>query len=326
MKTQRLLSVFLIVAIISGSLIIGWLIYNQRDEDAGVFPAGILEMPEAEFKFAIGGDGSKPDSVMSEPLGVDIADNGDIYVADTLNNRIKVFNKYGEFKLNFGDKNHVYLPSDLVIRDENVFVVDGKNSRIQIFELKGKFVKTFAGPEIGKKIGAWIPSAITISEMGDIYVTDVFFHRVIVFDNKGNIKRYFGLPGNGQGQLMYPNGIAVNDYGYVYVADSNNGRIQVFDEKGKFVNTLSINDQTQKIVMPRGIYLSRQGLLYVADTFMHRISVFDVDKDVVTDTITFGSRGTGNDQMNFPNDISIRNNVLVIADRANNRVLVYNIK
>lgn len=115
-------------------------------------------------------------------MGVDITDNGDIYVTDTLNSLIKVFDRSGKFKTSFGGKNLIYLPSDLIVSSNSVYVVDGKNSRIQVFDLTGNFIKTFVGPEIGKKIGAWIPAAIAINSDGDIYAADVFYHRVIVFD------------------------------------------------------------------------------------------------------------------------------------------------
>ena len=324
LNKDNTVTLILVIAILVVSAVIGWLVYKPKLSDFS--PKNIIiSGPDLEFKFAIGGDSSKTETRMSGPMGVDIADNGDIYVADTLNSLVKVFDREGKFNNSFGGKNLFYLPSDLVVSGGSVYVVDGKNSRIQVFDLNGKFRKTFAGPEIGKKIGAWIPAAITINSKGDIYATDIFYHRVIVFDKDGQIKNHFGAPGNGRGQLSYPNGIALDKAGNVYVADSNNGRIQVFDAGGKFINTLNKNDEKVLFSMPRGIAFGRKNYLYVAETFMHRLAIPEVNKDRVDNTITVGNRGVGNGEMNFPNDVAIKQNILAVADRANNRILVYSV-
>lgn len=321
---DKTVTLILVISILSVSAIIGWLVYKPKLSDFS--PANItLSGPDLEFKFAIGGDGSKGEYRMAEPMGVDIAENGDIYVADTLNSMVKVFDRDGKFKNSFGGKNLFYLPSDLAVNNDSVFVVDGKNSRIQVFDLNGKFKKTFAGPETGKKIGAWIPAAITLDGKGAIYATDIFYHRVIVFDKNGQIKNHFGAPGNGKGQLSYPNGIAVDKTGNVYVADSNNGRIQVFDAGGKFINTLNNNKESSFLNMPRGIAFGQKNYLYIAETFSHRLAIPEVDNDRIDNTITVGNRGVGNGEMNFPNDVALKQNILAVADRANNRILVYSV-
>jgi DNA-binding beta-propeller fold protein YncE len=318
---QRLTSLILIVLIFSGFIFI-WKMYVPENKSFLTYLPGY--MPELEFMFVIGGEGAMGSSILSEPMAAAIADNGDIFVTDTLNSTIKIFDNKGVFKISFGGKTQLYLPTDIALDKDKVYVVDSKNSRIQLFDINGTFIKTFAGAAIGKQIGAWIPCAITIGNNNDVFVTDVFFHRVIVFDQNGKIKTRFGSVGNGQGQLFYPNGITTDKTGFIYVADSNNQRIQVFDSTGRFVNKLS--DASGKAFgfgMPRGLVFGEQGFLYVVDSFSHIVRILEVNAGNIESAINFGTRGMGNEEFNFPNDVSISKDILCVADRANDRVLVF---
>ncbi len=326
LSKHNLFNIMLVVII--GLILYGIIKYIPTKTFENVFKIPVfakLDQEPLEFKFAIGGEGSTADYQLAEPMGVDIADNGDIFVADTSDNLIKVFDQNGKFKVSFGKKDLFYLPADLAVNKTEVMVVDSRNSRIQVFDLNGKFLRTFAGPELGKKIGAWIPQSIHIALTGEIYVSDVFYHRVIVFDQSGAVKKQLGVPGTGSGQLMYPNGIVVNKAGELYVSDSNNGRIQIFDASGKFLNTLSNKDQPVGFSMPRGLALDAEGNIYVVETFGHALRTMEVKKDQLVDTRLIGTRGVGDGEMNFPNDFAVRGEMLCIADRANNRILVYQI-
>lgn len=298
-------------------------LYLKNDENV-ISNLNVDKSLSLKYEFAIGGEGSKGNYMFSEPMGVDIGDNNDIYVADTGANLIKIFNAKGKFKKSFG-KDLFYLPTDLKVFHDKVYVVDSKNSRIQIFNKEGEFEKTFVGLEIGKKIGAWIPAAIDIDSKGNVYVTDVFYHRVVVFNPNGTFKKQFGVPGNGKGQLMYPNGIAVDNQGNTYISDSNNGRIEVFDVTGKFKHILTDGKESYNLNMPRGIGINQDNIIFITETFSHNIRLLKVDNSNVVRTDIIGKRGVGNGEMNFPNDLALRDNLLCIADRANNRILVYSI-
>ncbi len=321
-RKQKALTVVLVTAIIIGCVLIGWLLKTKKTFSVANPDLPFDTTPSFEFKNAIGGDGSKDPYRMSEPMGVDIGSDDNIYVADTLDSVIKVFDSDGKYITTFG-KGQMYMPTDVKVFGRQVFVVDGKNSRIQLFDMNGKFLKTFAGPEIGKKIGAWIPVALDISKSGRVYVTDVFYQRVVVFDKNGQVVKRFGVPGSGKGQLLYPNGIAVDEgRKIVYVADSNNGRVEVFDTNGKCLGTLTTGNQSLGQEMPRGMTLAGKWLI-VSETFGHHLGLYMVDKAKASAAEQLGTRGVGDAEMNFPNDVAFNNGMLCIADRANNRILVY---
>jgi sugar lactone lactonase YvrE len=61
----------------------------------------------------------------------------------------------------------------------------------------------------------------------------------------------------------------------------------------------------------------------VIDTFSHLIRVYDLEQGG-RQLFTFGQRGVGNGEFNFPNDLAIdAAGRLYIADRENNRIQVW---
>ena len=92
---------------------------------------------------------------------------------------VKVFNKEGVFLHNIGSegsgKGQFKWPSGLVVDAfDNLIVSDCENSRIQMFTLDGKFLTSF-GQDIREP---WAP---TVCNNGDLLVTDVAKHSVLVF-------------------------------------------------------------------------------------------------------------------------------------------------
>ncbi|GAB4265218.1 hypothetical protein [Thermincola ferriacetica] len=116
-QRQLKISLLLAVGITIVCGFITWLIFNKSEQTFSS-PSGFGQrLPEVAYKFTIGGDGSTGPYKLSEPMAVDVADNGDIYVADTLNNQIKIFDKEGKFKKVSGAGNcFTYLPIWLLAR------------------------------------------------------------------------------------------------------------------------------------------------------------------------------------------------------------------
>jgi DNA-binding beta-propeller fold protein YncE len=67
-----------------------------------------------------------------------------------------------------------------------------------------------------------------VDQDGNIYVPDIFNHRIQKFDKDGNFLVAWGTEGVGDGQFDKPFAVTVDDLGKIYVADTHNHRIQVF--------------------------------------------------------------------------------------------------
>lgn len=97
----------------------------------------------------------------------------------------------------------------------------------------------------------------------------------------------------------------------------------MFDAQGKFINTF--NHGESFFNMPRGMTFGQKKYLYLTETFTHRLVILEVNKDRFDNQVNIGTRGTGDGEMNFPNDVALKQNILAVADRANNRILVYSV-
>lgn len=263
--------------------------------------------------------------VLSRPLGVAISQWGDVYVADSANHRLVVFDANGSLKETLGKAGEkageFNYPTSVAIKGKRIYVADFYNQRVQVLDTKGNQLSSLPRGEDLREIGSKImPVALAIDKMGNLYVSDVSKQQILVFDDNGRFIRAFGKGGSNPGELSYVNGLAVNyDDKEIYLANSNNSRIEVFNLEGRYLGERAGG---KLLTNPKGIaYEESSGFLYVADTLAHKIYAFDKEGNLVE---TIGQRGLEANQFNFPTAVAVDNKGrLFVADRENDRVQVY---
>ena len=125
-----------------------------------------------------GGDGE-----MRSPTGITLDQEGNVYVADTGNNRIQVFSSNGilirEWGGKFGGRDgEMRSPAGITLDQEgNVYVADTGNNRIQVFSSNGTFItklgeKTRWGEYSHGNLTMRSPTGITLDQEGNVYVAD----------------------------------------------------------------------------------------------------------------------------------------------------------
>ena len=164
----------------------------------------------------VGTEGTKPGQFNS-PSGIHL-NKDEIYVCDTLNHRIQVFDKELNLVRIFGKQGDgkvcFYKPTDLDFDvDGNIYVADHSNHRIQVLTPDGTHIRNIGSH--GAKPGELNkPLSVAIHE-GLVYVTDKYNKRVSVFRTTGDFVTAFG-----EGQLDRPECVAVDDNGFVNVTDN----------------------------------------------------------------------------------------------------------
>jgi len=124
---------------------------------------------------------------------------GNIYVVDTGNNRVQVFNENGQYITEFGEQGsnngEFEHPVDIAIDKKGyIFVADRGNNRIQIFDKKKQFIMAMGSPAKGP---AYFPQLTSVTaRKGKIFVGDYRLGHVGVFK-------------------FYPKGIVKEDRAYV---------------------------------------------------------------------------------------------------------------
>jgi sugar lactone lactonase YvrE len=86
----------------------------------------------------------------AKPTGLAVDSDGNLYVADTLNNRIEVFDADGKFISTFGKAGdgpgYFARPKGVAIdSDDHVWVADGMQDRVQVFNKEAQLLIAFGG-------------------------------------------------------------------------------------------------------------------------------------------------------------------------------------
>jgi sugar lactone lactonase YvrE len=312
----------------------------------GVIEQGQQKVGRIEFLFAVYGPGTGSDPYFLRPMGVACDSQGNMYVTDSLQERMCVFNKDGRYLFQVGGLGVAWPPAGtkatwkpglfnapygIDVDDRgDIYVADCQNQQIQVFNGSGKFLRAFPKPwqKLGEHGGGGrgeglYPTVLTVH--GDqVYVCDAY--QIAIFKRDGTFVRQFGQPGRSAGHMDRPNGIAVGSDGTIYVSDSNHYRLQAFTNAGVLkweigntpANALDVSENSREFGLPRGIAVDGRDNIFVADAFHFSIEAYDKTGKKIGEV---GTRGVQPGEFNFPNDICITNTgVAYITDRANQRV------
>ncbi len=270
-------------------------------------------------QFGSSGTGS---GQLKEPTGIAVSPTGNVFVADTKNNRVEEFGASGEYVRAFGasgtGNGQFKTPYGIAVDSHgNVWVADTGNHRVQEFNEKGEYTAQFGSEGIGN--GQFKePKGIVVTAKGAIYVSDNAAARVQEFNEKREYVTKFGTEGTGNGKLKSPKGLAVAANGNVLVADTGNNRVEVFNEKGEYQASFgSAGSGPGQLEEPKGVAVDG-GDFYVADTKNNRVEVFGPEYAYLA---RIGKEGTGNGEFEALFGLaSSPNEALYVADANNSRI------
>lgn len=270
------------------------------------------------------------------PRNVAIGPDGRIYVADSGNHRIQVFDEDGQYLTSWGsfgtDPGLLNEPWGLAVDDEHVYVADTWNYRIQKFTTDGAFVASYGqGGVLGEEVengGLGIffgPRDIIFVDENRLLVTDTGNHRLQVLDPDGNFLSQIGnngQPGGLLGQFYEPVGLAVSPDGSVYLTDTWNGRVQQFTSDLQAVHEWQVDAWIGTSIDNKPyVAVDSAGRVYVTDPEGYRVLIFDATGEYLG---RFGRFGSDANSFGLPNGIAIdAQDNIYIADAANNRILKF---
>jgi DNA-binding beta-propeller fold protein YncE len=161
-------------------------------------------------------------------------------------------------------------------------------------------------------------SVVTDSE-GRIIVTDPGAFGIHIFDFEQHKYKFITREREKDG-LESPQCVAVDAADNIYVTDAHSGKIFVFDSNGKFQRVVGSVNGEGYFKRATGIAVdSAAQRIYVTDTLRNQIWVLDMQGTVVQ-KIGFGGAGEG--QFNFPTELRLAGQDLLVVDAMNFRVQV----
>lgn len=235
------------------------------------------------FQGGFGGDGGAADvAQMNFPHSSVIDTQGNLYIADSKNHRVRKVSPNGIITTvagtgvigftgdgGFAVNAQLYEPGSVAVDGfGNLYVADSRNNRIRKVAIDTGIITTVAGngqeepvaytqmngdggPALSAPIRAY---SISLDQEGNIYLTGGGSYRV----RKVNIKTgiitkvagcggagYSGDGGPATSACLYdPSGVALDKAGNIYIADSTNNRIRKVDSKG-IISTIAGIGETQ---------------------------------------------------------------------------------
>jgi uncharacterized protein (TIGR03437 family) len=242
-----------------------------------------------------GGAATSANTKLNFPEGVAVDSAGNLYIADTANNVIRMVNPTGQITTIIGTgalgatgDNGVATSAELnhpagvaVDSSGTIYVADTGNSEIR--QVIGGNIVCFLSCGVAGGILNH-PDAVAVDSAGNLYIADTGNYRVLeysggvltVLAGTGNVG-YSGDDGLAiNAALNNPEGLTVDSAGIVYIVDSLNGRVRKILPNGTIITVVGNGTVgfggdggpavNASLFFPRGIVLDGQGDIYLADT------------------------------------------------------------
>lgn len=215
--------------------------------------------------------GDKGPYEFNEPSDVAIDPKGHLYVLDSWNGAIKIFNMQGKYSgvvdLHkaggfFGPRRMVWEGDDFLIPSSDAVNRLSISEQLILDSIGGK------GSGKGQFLGI---SGLALDGEGDIYVGDRGNKRVQEFDKSGKVIQVIDAK-------VSPFSIALDSRGHVFVG-SDSGPSKVFDTSGKFLGILAEISQPDVRIPMGSMCVSPDGLLIIgADDLVTVYQVLEQEK------------------------------------------------
>ena len=212
-------------------------------------------------------------SIVNFPTAVAVDGVGNVYIGDTMNNRIAKWNIENNIltTLVASGLNQPYGVA--VDGTGNVYIADFYNNAIKEWNVANSNVTTLVSSGLGN------PRGLAVDGSGNVYIAD-FINNALKEWTAAN-SNVTTLVSSG---LAYPEGVAVDGAGNVYIADTVNNAIKEWNVANGNVTTLV----SLGLSGPWGVAVDGSGNVYIADTYNNAIKKWNMANNTVSTLVATG--------------------------------------
>ena len=213
---------------------------------------------------------------IEHPQYIAFSDNGDMFVTNSGDHCIHVYDKSGNRKTTIGSKGTGELqfqsPHGISISNGVVYVAEYDGHRIHMLTTGGEFIGTIGERGSGKGHQFGRPHVVKISPDGRVYITDESNNCVHVFNPDWTISHVIDSSNVPEGVRLSPRAIAFDLSGDIHVTlSAGYHSVTVFTPAGQFVRHYGGSE----LRYLEGIAIDPSGYSLVASWFSNTISVYD---------------------------------------------------
>ena len=320
------------------------------------------------------------------PYALALDSHGNIYIADSLNNAIRMVDTNGILRTVAGVSEPCdgtkcgdgRLATQAKLNDPqgvavdaagNIYIADTGDNRIRMVQAATGNIVAFVGNwnipvcavptnacgDGGRAVDASLgpgPIGIALDGKGSVYIADTGDNRVRVINTATHKINAFAGSGNlcspiwatcGDGgtptaaAMGPPHGLAVDGAGNVYIADSRDNRIRLVKsgQINTFAGTVGQNNHgfggdggsptSALLAAPNGVFVDSSGNIYISDTGNQRVREIKANVNIINTILGGGNGGDGGAataaQLANPFAVALDSaGNYYIADTANNRI------
>ena len=218
-----------------------------------------------------------PDDPMELPTTVAVGPDGEVLVADGVNDRIVRFGPDGRLRgtIRRVAGRNLSRPTGVAVSDDGrIWIADGDHQRVVVLPPTG------AGSEV--PLGAALDGSLDITDLdvthdgSELWLVDNDGHRVLAGDLATGSWRVFGGLGDQWGEVRYPFMIAIHPDGGAVVTDTLNARLQGWSGDGRAERPVGAYGVSPgQLFRPKGVASTGDGRTWVSDATLGVIQVFD---------------------------------------------------
>jgi DNA-binding beta-propeller fold protein YncE len=174
------------------------------------------------------------------------------------------------------------------------------------------------------------PHHVAVDSRGRILIVDPDARAVHVLGGGDS----FRIAGGPHRRLRLPNGIAVDAADNIYIADSERGLVLVYGPDGKFLRYIGKRGDETLFHYPTAIAIDRNsGRLFLLDSPRHLLFVLDLEGNILKRIGRRSPHAIGRFNgdtipmdLDYPTEMAIGNNELVVVDSGNSRIRIMDLE